>query len=61
VNKENLIKLREIIIEAVMKSDVDLIDKLEVALNERQFLHPEKYENNVKVLQKELNETKYRK
>jgi hypothetical protein len=61
VNKENLIKLREIIIKAVMKSDVDLIDKLEIAINERLFLQPEKYENNVKVLQKELNETKYRK
>lgn len=61
MNKENLIKLREIIIEAVMKSDVDLIDKLEVAINERLFLQPEKYENNVKVLQKELNKTKYRK
>ena len=61
MNKENLIKLREIIIEAVMKSDVDLIDKLEIAINERLFLQPEKYENNIKVLQKELNETKYRK
>ena len=61
MDKENLIKLREIIIEAVMKSDVDLIDKLEVALNERQFLHPEKYENNVKVLQKEHIKSQYKK
>lgn len=61
MDKENLIKLREIIIEAVMKSDVDLIDKLEVALNERQFLHPEKYENNVKVLQKEYIKSQYKK
>jgi hypothetical protein len=61
MNKENLIKLREIIIEAVMKSDVALVDKLEIAINERLFLHPEKYENNVKVLQKELNKTKYKK
>lgn len=61
MNKENLIKLREIIIEAVMKSDVALVDKLEIAINERLFLQPEKYENNVKVLQKELNKTKYRK
>lgn len=44
-----------------MKSDVDLIDKLEIAINERLFLQPEKYENNVKVLQKELNKTRYKK
>lgn len=61
MDKENLIKLREIIIKAVMKSDVDLIDKLEIAINERLLLQPEKYENNVKVLQKELNKTKYEK
>lgn len=44
-----------------MESDVDSIDKLEVALNERQFLHPEKYENNIKVLQKEHIKSQYKK
>lgn len=61
MNKENLIKLREIIIDAVMKSDVALVDKLEIAINERLFLHPEKYENNVKVLQKEHIKSQYKK
>lgn len=61
MDKENLIKLREIIIEAVMKSDVVLVDKLEIATNERLFLHPEKYENNVKVLQKEHIKSQYKK
>lgn len=61
MNKENLIKLREIIIKAVMESDVDLVDKLEVAINERLFLQPEKYENNIKVLQKEHIKSQYKK
>ena len=56
MKKESLIKLREVIIKAVLEYDdptVEDIEKLEVALNERLFLHEDKYENNIKVLSKE--------
>ena len=60
MKKESLIKLREVIIKAVLEYDdptVEDIEKLEVALNERLFLHEDKYEHNIKVLSKENKKT----
>ena len=52
MDKESLIKAREIIIKALMESDMELLDKLEIALNTNLFLNEEKYEENIKVLRK---------
>lgn len=55
MDKESIIKAKEIIIKAVLSSDIELIDKIEIALNTNLFLNEEKYENNIKVLRKENN------
>lgn len=55
MDKESLIKAREIIIKALMESDMEMLDKLEIALNTNLFLNEEKYESNIKVLRKENN------
>lgn len=55
MDKESLIKAKEIIIEAILNSDIELIDKIEIALNTNLFLNEEKYEKNIKVLRKENN------
>lgn len=64
MKKESLIKLREVVIKAILEYNdptVESIEKLEVAINERLFLQPEKYENNIKVLQKEHIKSQYKK
>lgn len=55
MNKESLIKAKEIIIKALLESNIELIDKIEIALNTNLFLNEEKYEKNIKVLRKENN------
>lgn len=55
MDKESLIKAKEIIIEALLESNIELIDKIEIALNTNLFLNEEKYESNIKVLRKENN------
>lgn len=55
MDKESLIKAKEIIIKALLESNIELIDKIEIALNTNLFLNGEKYESNIKVLRKENN------
>lgn len=55
MDKESLIKAKEIIIKALLESNIELIDKIEIALNTNLFLNEEKYEKNIKVLRKENN------
>jgi hypothetical protein len=55
MDKESLIKAKEIIIKALLESNIELIDKIEIALNTNLFLNEEKYESNIKVLRKENN------
>jgi hypothetical protein len=55
MDKESLIKAKEIIIKALLSSDIELIDKIEIALNTNLFLNEEKYESNIKGLRKENN------
>lgn len=52
MDKETLIKARKIIIEALSKSDLDLIDKLELTLNLNTLLNSENYDNDIKILRK---------
>lgn len=55
MKQESLEKAIELIIEALEKGDIEIIDKTELMLNEYQFLHKDKYEKNVKVLQKHID------
>lgn len=59
MNKESLSKAKEIIIKALIESDIEIIDKLELALNTNLFLNEEKYGNNIKVLRKANNRPLY--
>jgi len=53
MNKESLIKAREIIIKVLIESDINIIDKLELAINLNVLLNEENYEHDIKVLRKE--------
>ena len=55
MKQESLEKAIELIIEALEKGDIEIIDKTELMLNESKFLHKDKYEKNVKVLQKHID------
>lgn len=62
MDKESLIKAREIIIGALTKTnEIDLIDKLELAMNINTFLDTENYEEDVKVLREHQQEKKIKK
>ena len=52
MNKESLIKAREIIIQSLSESNINNLDKLELMLNINNFLQENKYEENIKVLVK---------
>lgn len=53
MKQESLEKAIELIIEALEKGDIEIIDKTELMLNESKFL--DKYEENIKVLQKHID------
>ena len=52
MNKESLIKVREIIIQSLSESNINNLDKLELMLNLNNFLQENEYEENIKVLVK---------
>ena len=52
MNKESLIKAREIIIQSLSESNINNLDKLELMLNINNFLQENEYEENIKVLVK---------
>ena len=51
MTKEELVKTREIIINALNNSDLDIISKTELMINLNLFLEPKLYEENIKILQ----------
>jgi len=55
MNKESLIKAREIIIQSLSESNINNLDKLELMLNLNNFLQENEYEENIKVLVKKIN------
>lgn len=55
MKQESLEKAIELIIEALEKGDIEIIDKTELMLNESKFLDKDKYEKNIKVLQKHID------
>lgn len=54
MNKESLIKAREIIIQSLSESNINNLDKLELMLNINNFLQENEYEENIKVLVKKI-------
>ena len=50
MNKESLIKAREIIIKVLDGSDILTVDKLELIINLNTLLEPENYEEDMQVL-----------
>ena len=52
MNKESLIKARELISKELLKSDILEPDMLELVMNLSRVLEPGEYENNIKVLSK---------
>lgn len=50
MDKESLIKARNIIIKALDKPDIKEIDKLELILNLHTLLDQDNYEKDIKVL-----------
>lgn len=63
MNKESLEKIRNELIDCIDKindKEVPSTDKTELMINIYKFLHPDKYEGNVKVLQKHELKLKYK-
>lgn len=55
MNKESLIKARELIIDTLNKSDINKIDKIELMINLYLFLNEDEYDYSIKVLEKSIN------
>lgn len=53
MNKDSLVKARELVFNIINKSDIDLLDKYELLLNLYYLLDPFSYEESIKVLEKE--------
>lgn len=58
MNKESLEIVQEKIAYMLNNCDIDTIDKIELLINLVHFLNPDMYEQNIKVLCKELKLTK---
>ena len=52
MTKEELIKAREIIIESLNNSNLDIVTLTELMINLNIFLDPMLYEENIKILQR---------
>ncbi len=50
MNKESLIKAKELLISSLSKSEIDDIDKVELMLNINKFLDEEIYKDNINIL-----------
>lgn len=50
MDKESLIKARELIVNVLANPALNEIDRLELMLNLSRFLESEKYDENIKVL-----------
>ena len=52
MKKENLIKARELIIDALNNSNMNIIDKTELMINLNLLFDPTQYEDNIQVLKR---------
>lgn len=53
MNKESLIKAKQIVLEAINGLDIEDYDKIELLINLNTYLNPETYEEDTKVLMRE--------
>ena len=53
MKKESLEKARNVIIERIINSNLSKEDKVELMINIYNFLQPNDYEKNIKILNKE--------
>lgn len=53
MERESLEKVQDKVFELVDDTSIPLLDRAELLINLINFLNPEEYENNIKVLQKE--------
>lgn len=53
MDKQSLIKAREIIINSLHNSDIKAVDRLELIINIATLLEIENYEENIKILRLE--------
>ena len=54
MTKESLEKVQNKVVDILNETDIPTIDKVELLINLIHFLDPEKYENNIKTLTKQL-------
>jgi hypothetical protein len=54
LTKESLEKVQNKVVDILNETDIPTIDKVELLINLIHFLDPEKYENNIKTLTKQL-------
>jgi hypothetical protein len=54
MNKESLIKAKQIVLEAINGLDIEDYDKIELLINLNTYLNPENYEDDTKVLMREF-------
>lgn len=54
MNKDSLIKARQIVLECISNLDIEDYDKIELLINLNTFLNYETYEEDKKVLMKQL-------
>lgn len=52
MNKESLELVKSKLVDVLEQSNIDSVDKMELALNIWLFLEPELYDDNIKVLSK---------
>lgn len=54
MKQESLAEARRLLIDVISDSEIEQIDKLELLKNLYNFLNDLDYDNNIKILQKEL-------
>ena len=54
MKQESLAEARRLLIDVIANSEIEQIDKLELLKNLYNFLNDLDYDNNIKILQKEL-------
>lgn len=59
MDKESLLKAREILTQLIEKGEINSQDSLELVINLHHFLDPQDYEENVKVLSLNKQRKKY--
>lgn len=56
MKKESLEEALDVIIDSIDKSDIDIVDKVELMINLKEFLNKISYEENIKTLMKGKND-----